>query len=470
MDFGGAAAWHLTEGTTFYNIRPSQREDEPIMKASVETINPVQRRIKIELAPEAVNKAFHKAYMEIQRKAQIQGFRPGKAPIQMIRKLYGKSVISDVTHALVNDHIFVALKENQVNPVSEPVIEAVPTPAQDQAFEFSAIVDVMPEVKLKTYKDVAVVVEKFEASDSDVEREISVFQRRHAKTRAVEPGTRVDVGLSVTLSHSAQVDGKPFPGLSAEHMTVELGRGEMFPELEAGIKGMGIGERKTIALQLPESYQDAELAGKKVDVEVEINDMQSIDLPKLDDEFAKDVGFASKDEMVAKVRTNLQKNATDMRRQRLEKSVLDVLIQENPFEVPPSIVDSITDNMIQQFRFKNDQDMRNALKDNSLRENMRPGAKRQAQEMFILSHVAREEKVDVTDGEIEKHLDQMFAGGQAPDQDEGHVHDENCQHDHGKRDPKTSQMRNQMRRRVHEHLTLSKAMDVLISHAKVANA
>lgn len=440
------------------------------MKASVETINPVQRRVKIELSSDVVNKAFQKAYADIQRKAHVQGFRPGKAPLPIIRKLYGKSVAGDVSHALVNENIFNALKDSQVVPVSEPVIETLPLPTPDQAFEFTAIVDIMPEVKLRNYKDVAVAVEKFEAKESDVEREVGVLQRRYAKTRATEPGTKAANGMSVTLSHTAKVDGQDFPGLTADKLTVELGRGEMFPEIEAGIQGMTAGERKVIHLNLPDAYQDKDLAGKAVELSVEIHDIQAIELPTLDDEFAKDVGFATKDELVSRIRTNLQKNATDMRRQRLEKSVLDTLIQENPFEVPPSIVDAITDNMIQQFRFKNEHDMRQALKDNALRENMRPGAKRQAQEMFILSHVAREEKVEVADAEIEKHLDSVFSGTQGDHDDEEHVHDENCNHDHDHKhhDPKTKQMRNSMRRRVQEHLTLSKAMDVLIANAKIA--
>ena len=153
-------------------------------------------------------------------------------------------------------------------PVSEPVIETIPTPMPDQGFEFTAIVDIMPEVKLKSYKDVSVVVEKIEAKESDVEREIGVFQRRFAKTRAADAGAKADTGMSVTLSHAAKVEGRDFPGLTAEKMTVELGSGEMFPELEAGIKGMTIGERKTITLKLPEAYQDAELAGKDVAVDV----------------------------------------------------------------------------------------------------------------------------------------------------------------------------------------------------------
>ena len=451
------------------------------MKASIEAINSVQRRVKVEVPPDLVNKAFQKAFADIQRKAHIQGFRPGKAPIQMIRKLYSKSVAGDVSYALVNEHIFTVLKENQVVPVAEPVIENLPTPALDQSFEFSALVDVMPEVKIKTHKGLAVTVEKYEVNPTDLERELSMLQRRHAKTKAVDAGTPASPDMVVTLSHSAKVDGEAFAGLTAEKISVELGRNELLPELETGITGMTVGSRKTISVTLPETYQDKELAGKPVDLDVEIHELQALILPAVDDEFAKDLGFGSRDELTNRIKSTLEKNATDMRRQRMEKALLDVLIKENPFEVPPSFVDAITDNMIQNFRFNNDTEMRKAMADEKMREQLRPGARRQAQEMLLLAQIAKDEKVDITEQEVEKHMDQMMggAGEHSHEADHFEEHDHtNCGHDHShdhqhkapaKGDAKTQQMRNSMRRRVQEHLTLTGAMDKLIQNAVITD-
>ena len=122
------------------------------LTSSVEEINSVQRRIKVSLPPDLVAIAFEDAYRKVQKKAKLQGFRPGKAPITIIKKFYGDSVRSDVGEQLINKHLFQILKDKNINPIAPPVVENMDVPASDKPFTFSAIVDIMPEIDVKNWK------------------------------------------------------------------------------------------------------------------------------------------------------------------------------------------------------------------------------------------------------------------------------------------------------------------------------
>src|SRR5690606_5756946 len=122
------------------------------MKSSVEPINTVQCRVTIEVSPDEVNQAFEQAYRKLQKRAKIQGFRPGKAPLNVIRKLYGASVSAEVGENLVNTHRFSALQEKTIRPIAAPVLEKLDAPSQDKGFHFTALIDVMPTIDVGDYK------------------------------------------------------------------------------------------------------------------------------------------------------------------------------------------------------------------------------------------------------------------------------------------------------------------------------
>jgi trigger factor len=229
------------------------------MKSTVEKINPVQYRLSIEVASEEVNSAFENALKKIQRKAKIQGFRPGKAPLNVIKKLYGGNVSADVHQDLVNKHLFKALDEQTIRPIAAPVVDSNKLPVQNEMFAFSAVVDIMPEINIPEIKGVEVAVEKFKVKEETVEREVKMLRRRQAKTRSTEAGTKAAAGHLAALSHTASVDGKDLPQMNVNEMTVNLGENEIFEDLEKAILGMSVGESKSVSIKIPETNQDPEI-------------------------------------------------------------------------------------------------------------------------------------------------------------------------------------------------------------------
>lgn len=417
------------------------------MKSSVEHLNTVQCRINVNVSAEEVNAAFANAYRNLQKKARIQGFRPGKAPVNLLRKFYGASVAAEVHESLIQQHLFSALNEQTIRPVASPVVESQKAPAQDSEFSFSAVVDVMPKIELDTYKGVEVSVEKYSLKDETLQREIDQLRRRQARTREIEAGQAAATGMLANLNHSASLDGVDQPSLRVDNLEVALGHNELYEALEQAILGMTVGQTKSTAIALPETYGDAALAGKSLDFVITLNDLKYLDLPELDDELAKDLNFSSKDELVSRIKEHLQKRADELSRQRVETAILDKLTAAAPFEVPPAMVDQVIDSMIDELPHRSQEERQAALRNDEIRKSFRDTAKRRTQNTLILWHVTQREGLQVNESEIKERVAQTMAEA-------------------GVNDPKlAARFRNNVEMRLRESLLFDKAMNFLVDHA-----
>jgi trigger factor len=418
------------------------------MKSTVEQLNSVQCRVNVEISAQEVNAAFENAFRKLQKKARVQGFRPGKAPINVLRKIYGANVSSEVHESLINQHLFAALNEQTIRPIASPVVETKAVPAQDAEFSFSAVVDVMPKIEIDGYKGVEVTVEKYAVKDETMQREIDALRRRQARTREVEAGAKAAAGMLATVNHSASLDGVDQPSLRVDDMNVALGQNELYEGLENEILGMGVGETKAARIALPETYGDPELAGKTLDFSITVTALKHLDMPELDDELAKDLEFGSKDELLSRVKEHMQNRADELSRQRLETAILDKLVEANPFEVPPAMVDQVIDSMIDELPHRSQEERQAALRNDEIRKGFRDTAKRRTQNTLVLWHVTQRENLQVTDDEVKERLEQTLAGA-------------------GVRDPKqAARLRKNLELRIRENMIFEKAMSFLIDHAQ----
>lgn len=421
------------------------------MKSTVEKINPVQYRLNIEVTLEEVNIAFETALKKIQRKAKIQGFRPGKAPMNIIKKFYGSNVSSDVHQDLVNKHLFKALDEQTIRPIASPVVDANKLPAQNEAFNFSAVVDVMPTIDIANIKGVEVSVEKFTVKGESIDREVKLLRRRSAKTRNVEDGTKAANGLMAAISHTATVEGRDVPAMNVDKMTVHLGEKEIFDDLEKAVLGMKIGESKDATIKVPADNQDPDLAGKEVIFHITLNDLKHMDVPELNDEFAKELEFENADALVADVRKHMDTRAEELRRQRLENAILDKLLGAHPFEVPPAMVDQVIDSLINELRFNSEDERKTALANKEIRASFLDTAKRRTQNTLILWHVTQKENLQASEAEIAERVNGVAA-------------------QFGINDPKRlAAVKGNLEARVRENMVFEKAMDFLVQNARITD-
>ncbi|MBM4253434.1 MAG: trigger factor [Deltaproteobacteria bacterium] len=420
------------------------------MKSTVEQLNAVQYRLSIEVSPDEVNKAFDGAYRKLQQRARIQGFRPGKAPLTVVRRLYGNSVAGEVHESLINQHLFAAIGEQAFRPVAAPVVDAKSLPTENETFIFTAVVDVLPELKIDNYKGVEVSAEEYAVNDEALNRELSTLRRRSARTRPIEPGQTAAKGMLAALSHTATHKDVAIAALDVKDMTVALGEGELFDGLEAPIFGMTVGQVKTAPVKLPDTYPDKELAGQELSFTLTLNDLKVLDIPALDDEFAKDLNFESAQLLTDEVRKQMESQATNMSRQSLETALLGKILDANPFEVPPAMVDQVIDSMIEEELRGHPEDTRKkALGNSELRKNLLATAKRRTQNTLVLWHVAQKEAIETTEAELNQRLDQVLA-------------------DAGVTDPKQkATFRKSLEPRLRESVLFEKAMDFLLENAKV---
>ena len=382
------------------------------MKATIEEVNKVQKRIKLELTETEVASAFQKSYASIQRESHIKGFRPGKAPLSIIKKFYGESAAADVADRLIKEHVFVALKEHNISAVSSPVLELETLPKDGAMYNISALVDVMPAVTIEGYKGLELSFSPIEVNDETVEKEIKMMQRRHGKQKELSAETVAAHGMMVSFDQQVVgEDGSPLPQASTENMSIELGEESgylMLPEIEKALIGMKAGASKTIAATFPADYRDKDLAGKKASITLHAKKLQELILPALDDDFAKDAGVESLATLKNNIRKSYEKQADQMKRQQLEGDALRQLIEKNPFEVPPSLVDRTIDAMIDELNIPAAKKRTELKKDEAYRDRLKPTAKERVKNTLILSKVIEAEKFEVTDDEMTAYWDELF--------------------------------------------------------------
>lgn len=422
------------------------------MKALVEEVNTVQRRIKVELSAVDVKSAFDSVYRKLQQKARINGFRPGKAPMNVIRKMYGSSIAYDVADQLVRNHLFSAIEQQSLRPIAAPVLETMDLPKEDNDYSFSALVDILPALKIEGYKGLSLEASTAEVSDADVERELEMIQRRHAKTKDTDEGTAAGANHIVTISQKAQVEGEDFPEFTFDSVPVELGKKYLLPELEDALTGMKAGEEKELSIQVPEHVNDKSKVGKTAQCTVKLEKVVEILLPEINDELAKDMGVDSLDALKTNIRDRLQRQAEGAKRSQLETAIFDQLSASNNFEVPPSMVDQVIDSMFDEMEFQSDAQRKAAKSNEDERKRLRDTAKQRAKNTLILSEIIKSESIQVNDDDFDSYVKELVGGAQGGKELDAKL---------------IESIKASMGPHARESLLFKKALDFVIDNAKV---
>jgi len=424
-----------------------------LMTASLEEINSTQKRIKIKIDAEQVDTAFDKAFKNIKKKAKIQGFRQGKAPLSMIKKLYGANVASQVGEDLINANLFDSIKENKLRIVSSPVIEASALPESGKDYEFAAILDIMPEIVIKDYKGLSVEVHKYDVTEDSVQKELDLLARRHAKSQAIEDqNTTAAHGHLATITHEVSLDGKKLPQMDVNKAPVALGKGELYPDLEDAILGLKVGDVKEVEIKLPEDFQDKELAGRTAQFKITLEELSVLNIPTLDDDFAKDMNYDSKEKLVETVKGNLEQQAESNKKKELEVKLLGALLEKNSFDVPPAMVDEVIDSMINEMYPGNSEPAKKALKNLELRNNLKEEAKKRAKNTLLLWEIAKSEEISITDEDVGAHIKKAL--GKEED-------------DSPETDKQVKDFMKNVGNQIKENLLLERSLDVLIDNASI---
>ena len=304
------------------------------MQVTVETTQGLERRMRVEIPEERVRGEVDKRLGDLARSVRIPGFRPGKAPVKVVARHYGRQVRNEVVGGIVQESLVDALEQEQLRPAGTPQIAPLETTA---GVSYTATFDVLPDISLPQFESMEIARPVATVTAEDVDRMLGTMrtQRRTWTTvgRAATSSDRVVVDLE------GIVDGEPLDEARATELPVELDAGRMVDGFEDGLVGVQAGEERKLDLEFPEGYPN-HLAGKSVTFEVKVHRVEEPEVPEIDDAFAQGFGVAEGgvDALRREVRANMERELADGVRTVLKQRVMEALLAGNEIELPESMV------------------------------------------------------------------------------------------------------------------------------------
>ena len=357
------------------------------------------------------DKAVDAAYRKQVGKIQIPGFRKGKAPRAMIEKMYGKGFFyEDAFNAVLPDAFDAALAESKLDIVGQPEFDVVSV--DDNGVVFSAKVAVKPDAKIEGYFGIEAEKKVAEVTDEEVAQEIEMIRERNSREIEVTDGESV-MGDVCTIDYEGFVDGVAFEGGKGDAYPLKLGSGNFIPGFEEQVAGHKIGEQFDVNVTFPEEYHAEELAGKAAVFKTVIHEIKHIELPELDDDFAKDVSeFDTMDEYRADVKAKIAKRHEAEADRAFEDAILDALIEKVEADIPEQMYVAETENFVRDYDSRlrmQGLDLKTyfqytGMNLDSLREQLRPQAEKQVKLRLALEKIAELENVEVTDEDIDGEI------------------------------------------------------------------
>ncbi len=390
------------------------------MKSSIEEISPVKKKLIVEVEADEVESRINKAYRDLGKQARLPGFRPGKIPMKVLEGRFAREVLNDVTRELINDTLPKALEDNDTFPLSMPTLEN-DLPKKGELFRYTAIMEVRPKFELNDYKGLEVEKEILSVGQEDVDRQIEEIRRARGHFKPVEEDRGVREGDYVEFSYRGVDNGTPIEGLEAEDYMLRVGSGDFHPEFESRIINLRKGENAAIRVDFEEDYRDKNLAGKGIDFEIELKDIKEMELPALDDEFAK--GLGGPVETFEDLKEEVRRELTRREEKRIDREVKTRLIRQIcdtvDFALPESLVEqelnSAIQNILQNLTRSGMTPEKAGVNEEGLREELLPAAESRVKRMLVLAEIARQNDLSVTDEDVSNGFLALAAGtGQDP--------------------------------------------------------
>jgi len=381
------------------------------MNVSVEEISSIKKKVSIEIPEDEVTKEVNSFYKDLGKKAKIKGFRPGKVPRNILERYFKDYIKAEVVQKLIGDSYPKALTETNLQPVSAPVIDPGEF-SEGKSFQYSAVVEVKPDIKLEGYTGLKIEGKKEEVKDEEVEERLKALQNLHANLKTVSEPRPIQTGDYVIVDYEASVEGKPLDGAKAIDFTVEVGSGQFIPTFEEKLVGLKPEEEKEIEVSFPEDYGYKKWAGKTISFHVKIKEIKEKILPSLDDEFAKDLGdYSSLEEFKAKLRGEIEKEKELALESQLKDRLVDQLLEATPFEVPESLVEEQTKGLVSDTKLRlaaQGVDLKNlGVTEEKLQGDYKAMAQKQVKTFLILEKIASQEGIAATDEEVDERLKEM---------------------------------------------------------------
>ncbi|CAI8239360.1 MAG: Trigger factor [Marinobacterium sp. xm-d-530] len=317
------------------------------MQVSVETTSGLQRQLTVTVPAERIDTDVEKQVVQQARTRRMDGFRPGKVPAKVIKRMYGDAIRYEVLNRVVQETFYEAVQQESLMPAGAPSIE-FKTDKEGEDFAYVATFDVYPEIELKDLAGVEVEKATASIKAADVKNMIDTLRKQQGTFKATRG--MVKEGFQVNIDFEGFVDGEAFEGGKAEGQDLVIGSGSMIPGFEDGIIGKKKGEEFDVEVTFPEEYQSEALAGKAATFKMKLNEVSKPELPELDEEFFAKFGVSSADEaeFKAEVEKNMAREMSHALKTKTKTAVFDALIAQNEIEAPAAMIDDEVNVLRQQ--------------------------------------------------------------------------------------------------------------------------
>lgn len=376
------------------------------IKVDVETLDPVRRRLSVEVPAAEVRTALDGEFVRLAKTAKVPGFRPGRAPRHVLQQLFGERVQAEVFDKLIQQSLIEAIEKEGIEPVGRPEVVTQQARAGDP-LAYTVTLEVRPEVVAKDYVDIEVERPIRPVAESDIDDYLQRMREAMAQLHPVTDREVVAQGDVVRMDYEAKLDGKVVG--RGEARDIQVGSNGFPPEFDLHVLGASVGSELDFEMSYPEESAAGPLAGKQVAFSVKIGGLSVRELPALDDEFAKDQGdCATLSELRGQVLRQLEQKAKEQGDDEMRRALLRKVVAANEFDVPHAMIERRVDALIEETRREWERMGRWPRQDAALRERLHhefhPQADFEIKAGLLLEAIARQEGLVIADSDIDERI------------------------------------------------------------------
>lgn len=383
------------------------------MQVSVETTQGLERRLTITVPAESVDNAVKSRLQQLAKTQRINGFRPGKVPVSVIKKRYGQAVRQEVAGDVMQQNFYQAIIQEKINPAGMPSFEL--TKDQDgEDFEFVAKFEVYPEVEVKGVDEIEIEKTVVEITDADLDSMLETLQKQHGEWKEVKRKSRKDD--RIVIDFVGTIDGEEFDGGKAEDFTLELGKERMIPGFEKPLVGAKKDDEVIVDVTFPEDYHAETLKGKAAQFKVNVKKVEGLTLPEVDEEFAKLFGIEDGDveALKAEVRKNMERELSQTLKTQLKESVIAKLVEKNEIDLPAALVDQEVNALREQAKQRFSQQGGGANLPDLPAELFKDNATRRVTIGLLLGEIIKQNDLKVDQQKVDSLIETMASAYEDP--------------------------------------------------------
>jgi trigger factor len=383
-----------------------------IMQVTVESTGALERRMRVELPAERIEKEVDSRLRSVGKTVKIKGFRPGKVPPKVVRQRYGAQIRQEVLSDLMQQSYSDAVQQEKLNPAGGPRIETE-SEGDGKGFTYVATFEVMPEVELKGLDKIKVEKPEVEIADGDLDQMIENLRKQKATWTEVERASAK--GDRVVVDFEGKLKGEPIEGGQGREVPVILGQGQMLPDFEKGLTGVKAGEEKSFKVKFPKNYPGEDLQGKKVDFTVHTHRVEEETLPPVDDSLAEmfNVNEGGLEQFKKDVLDNMRHEAGQKVKAQLREQLMEELLAANPIEIPRALkqqeMHSMQHEAMQRLGIE-DHDKAPPL------ENFTESAEKRVRLGLLIRQLITDQELKINEELVRAHVEEICAGYENADE------------------------------------------------------